>query len=199
MTSKAPPPSLGSPAGVPPSGNAKYVVIAVILLGLIAAAIVWKKCPREDDNKPIAVVDAGTPVSKPTGRNPDDDVPPPPPIEDAGADAGKKIVWVNAGNKCDACKGTADNELSTALSFRAKQAHRCYDNALAQDSTLKGKISIAVRVGSTGQVCSAGIASNEMGSPVVANCVVNYFRGANFPAPKGGCADINVPISFVPK
>ena len=199
MTSKAPPPSLGSPAGVPPSGNAKYVVIAVILLGLIAGAIIWKKCPRDDDKKPIAQNDAGAPISKPTGRNPDDDVPPPPPTEDAGPDAGTKIVWVNAANRCGACNGTADSELSTALSFRAKQSHRCYDNALAQDSTLKGRVSIAVRVGSTGQVCSAGIASNDMGSPVVANCVVNYFRGTNFPAPRGGCADINVPISFVPK
>jgi hypothetical protein len=48
-------------------------------------------------------------------------------------------------------------------------------------------------------VCSAGVASKDMGSPNVAICVVYYFRGANFPPPKGGCADINIPINFVPR
>ena len=90
-------------------------------------------------------------------------------------------------------------DLEQALQFRVKQAHRCYDNALAQDATLKGKITVNVRVGSTGSVCNASVVSNEMGSPQVAACVAGYFRGANFPAPKGGCADVNIPINFVPR
>jgi len=172
----------------------------LVLVGLIAAAIAWKKCQPEPPPPPPPVVDAGPPI-KPTGRNPDDDVPPPPPVEDAGPDAGKKIIYTQASNQCDAkkCVGTSSAELETMLAFRVKQAHRCYDQALAQDATLKGKISVQVRVGAQGGVCSAAVASNEMGSPAVANCVVNYFRGANFPPPKGGCADINIPINFVPR
>jgi len=200
MASK-PPPSLGAPAGLP-SSNAKYVVAAVVIIGIIVAAIAWKKCQAPDPPPPPPVVDAGPPI-KPTGRNPDDDVPLPPPVEDAGnTDAGKKITVVpGLASQCDAkkCGGASTSELETMLQFRVKQAHRCYDNALAQDPTLRGKVSIAIRVGANGQVCSAAVASNEMGSPNVANCVAGYFRGANFPPPKGGCADMNIPINFVPR
>lgn len=197
MASKAPPPS--KPAGVPPSGNGKFIAIALVLVGLIGAAIAWKKCQPEPLPPPPPVVDAGPPIN--TGRNPEDDIPLPPVIEDAGPDAGKKIIIVQASNQCDAkkCSGTSSSELEQMLAFRVKQAHRCYDQALAQDPTLKGKIAVSVRIGAQGSVCSAGVASNEMGSPNVANCVVNYFRGANFPPPKGGCADINIPINFVPR
>jgi hypothetical protein len=149
---------------------------------------------------PILVIDAAPPPTF-SGRNPDDDVPPPPVIPDAGPDAGKKIIITQSGNQCDAkkCTGQSGSELETALQFRVKQAHRCYDNALAQDPTLRGKVTVAVRIGANGQTCSAGIASNEMSSPQVASCVSGYFRGANFPSPKGGCVDVNIPINFVPR
>lgn len=203
MASKAPPPpSSRQPAGVPSSGGAKYVVIAVALLGLIGAAVAWKMC-QKPPTPPILVIDAAPPPIRSTGRDLDDDVPLPPPVEDAGVDAGKKVIVTQqtSNNQCDAkkCTGTSGSELENALQFRVKQAHRCYDNALAQDPTLRGKITVAVRVGANGQVCSAGIASNEMGSQQVASCVSGYFRGTNFPAPKGGCIDVNVPINFVPR
>lgn len=201
MASKPPTPST-APSGVPSSGSGKYVVLALLLLGGIGGLVVWKMGQKPPEPT-VIYVDAGPPAPKVIGRNPDDDVPLPPPIEDAGTDAGKKTVVTQTGNanQCDVktCTGKTSSELETALQFRVKQAHRCYDNALAQDSTLKGKITVNVRVGATGQVCSAGIASNEMGSPTVASCVAGYFRGANFPAPKGGCADVNIPINFVPR
>ena len=199
MASKAPPPS--SPAGVPSSGGGKYVVLAVALLGAIGAAVAWKMC-QTPPPPPVVNVDAAPPPV-PSGRNPEDDIPLPPPVEDAGPDAGKKVVVTQQGSnsQCDAkkCTGSSGSELETALQFRVRQAHRCYDNALAQDPTLRGKVTVAVRIGANGQVCSAGIASNEMSSQQVAQCVSGYFRGANFPSPKGGCVDVNIPINFVPR
>lgn len=188
-----------APAGVPPSGNGKFIVLALLLVGVIAAVVLWKTC-QGPDKPPVLVVDAG-PIPNPSKKI-DDDIPPPPVVEDAGPDAGKKIVIVQAGNQCDAkkCTGGSNSDIETALAFRAKQAHRCYDNALAQDATLRGKVSIAVRIGANGQACSAGVASNDMASaPGVANCVVGYFRGQSFPQPKGGCVDVNIPINFVPR
>lgn len=200
MASQAPPPS--SPAGVPSSGGAKYIVIAVVLLGLIAGGVVWKLSQKPEPPPPIVVVDAGPPQPIVSGgRNLDDDIPLPPPVEDAGPEK-KKVVVTQVSNACDSkrCTGTAGPELENALGFRAKQAHRCYDNALAQDPTLRGKVTVAVRVGSNGQVCSANIASNDMGSSSVASCVAGYFRGVSFPSPKGGgCVDVNIPINFVPR
>ncbi|MBX3190132.1 MAG: AgmX/PglI C-terminal domain-containing protein [Labilithrix sp.] len=186
---------------MPPSGNGKYIVIALLLLGVIGGVAYWK-LSQQPPPPPVTinVPDAGPPP--PPTRNPDDEVPPPPPVEDAGSDAGKKtVVVVQAGNQCDVkkCGGSNSSDLETALSFRAKQAHRCYDNALAQDPTLRGKVAIAVRVGANGQACSAAVAANDLGNGNVANCVAGYFRGQSFPAPRGGCVDVNIPINFVPR
>jgi len=188
-----------APEGVP-TGNGKFIALAVLLLGAIGAVVAWKTCQKPVE-PPLVVLDAGPPPRP--SKNIDDDIPPPPAVEDAGNDAGKKATTpVFTGNQCDVkkCTGSAGSDVESALSFRAKQAHRCYDNALAQDPTLRGKVSIAVRIGSNGQACSAGVASNELSSaPSVANCVAGYFRGQAFPAPKGGCVDVNIPINFVPR
>jgi len=187
------------PAGVPPSGNGKFIVLALLLLGIIGGIVALKTCQKPPEPVVIVPPDAGPPP-KPS-QTIDDDIPPPPPVEDASADAGKKTTVIFTGNQCDVkkCGGSTNSEVEAALSFRAKQAHRCYDNALSQDPTLRGKVSIAVRIGSNGQACSAGVASNELSSASVANCVVNNFRGQAFPSPRGGCVDVNIPINFVPR
>lgn len=195
MASKsAPPPS--TPPGVPSSGNAKYAVIALLLVAGVGGIVAWKMGQKPPEPT-VVYADAAPPPPKFTGRNPDEDVPPPPPIEDAG-DEKKPASTVKATSACDVktCNGTSTPELEKALSFRATQARRCYNNALMQDSTLQGKVVVSVRVASDGKVCSSGIASNEMGSQQVASCVAGFFRGVNFPSPKGGCLDVNVPMNF---
>lgn len=198
MASKPPTPS-APPAGVPSSGNTKYAVIAILLLLLIGGIVAYKMSQDPPAPPPLPVFDAGPVVTAPNPR--DEEVPPPPPVEeDAGAPV-KKTGPAVVGSQCDAkrCTGAHSAELEQMLAFRVKQAHRCYDSALTQDPTLRGKMSIAVRIGANGTTCSASVASNEMGSSQVASCVLGYFRGTNFPPPKGGCADVNIPINFVPR
>lgn len=182
-------------------GNGKYAVVAILLLGGMVGLWFW----RSSGDKPQTIVIHAPDANAPTQvrNNIDDDVPPPPPIIDAGPDTGTRMMSSSGGTGpvCNAakCNGVTSGDLESALAFRAKQAHACYDSALANDSTLKGKITISVRLASNGQVCSASVASNDMGSPAVAQCVANKFRQTGqFPAPKGGCADINVPVNFVP-
>jgi hypothetical protein len=131
-----------------------------------------------------------------------DDVPPPPPAEEipeAGPGSTTRYVTAAAGGGCEGkCVGTATPELNAALQVRGAQARRCYNQALSSDSSLRGHVSVAVRVGPGGRVCSATVASNDMGSPGVASCAANIFRNASYPAPHGGCVDANVPMSFVP-
>ena len=185
---------------MPPSGNGKFIVLALLLFGAVGLVVVWW-LTRSPPPPILVIQDAGPPPD--AARKIDDDIPPPIAVPDASvADAGKKGTVPFAGNGCDAkqCGGKTNSDIETALSFRAKQAHRCYDNALGQDPTLRGKVSIAVRIGSNGTACSAGVASNELTSaPNVANCVVGYFRGQAFPSPRGGCVDVNIPINFVPR
>jgi hypothetical protein len=199
MVSKAPP-SIG-PTGIPPSGNGKYVVLAVLLLGLIGGAIYWRLSQKPPQTLTV-VADAAPPAPPPPRR--DDDIPLPPEEPDSGPDAGKKTPANNgtySASMCDAkaCTGKSTPDLDQTLSFRARQGRRCYDTALAVDPTLKGKVSIAVRVGANGSLCSAGVASNELGNANVANCIVNQFRAGGFPSPRGGCADFNIPINLVPR
>ena len=106
---------------------------------------------------------------------------------------------MGGGGGCDGtCSGKATAELGAALQARGNQARRCYNSALASDSSLRGHVTIAVKVGPGGNVCSASVAGNDMGSPAVANCAANILRNASYPAPKGGCVVATVPLSFVP-
>jgi hypothetical protein len=192
------PPSSRPPT--PPSGgNAKYAIVAVVLLLGAGGLFVLRGNSSKQDPPalppPVPSTSASTADTNPLL----DDIPPPPPA-DTTPEAGKpNVVYVPAGSGCDGkCTGRAPPELGQALQVRANQARRCYNSALSSDPTLKGHFSIAVRVGPSGNVCSAAVAGNDMSSPVVANCAANMFRSGSYPAPAGGCVDANVPMAFVP-
>jgi hypothetical protein len=123
-------------------------------------------------------------------------------VEDSGPEAlAPKTSVASNWASCDAktCFGSVTGDLETALAFRAKAAHRCYDDALAQDSTLKGTVKIAVRVAANGTICSANVTSSDLGNPSVASCIANRFRQAgHVPSPSAGCLDVNIPISLMP-
>ncbi|HQY60202.1 MAG: AgmX/PglI C-terminal domain-containing protein [Myxococcales bacterium] len=187
-------PSTPPPAGLP-SGNGKYIAGAVLMLVAVGAVIGWKKCqtaptPPPPPDAAVAFV--------PPPRNTDDDIPLPAAEEDAGPDAGKKINYIYLSNGCEVkkCAGTQHPDMATMLAFRAKAAHKCYDQALSQDATLKGGVTIALRLGTNGLACSAAVASNSTGNAGVAQCIAASMRAGGYPAPKGGCVDVAVPIQL---
>ena len=197
--SNQPTPSMRAPAGLPPSGNTKYIAIVVVLLIGTAAVIALKTCggsqPVAGPVRPASTFDAA-PIS-----HEENSIPLPPPPDEPVPDAGPGVRLTTTYDPCavKSCSGTTTNELETQIAYRAKQAHRCYDQALAQDNTLKGHVTLKVRIGSNGAVCAAAVTGNDMGVDSVANCVANTFRASrSFPPPKGNCAEVNVPISFVP-
>ncbi|MDP9151231.1 MAG: AgmX/PglI C-terminal domain-containing protein [Myxococcota bacterium] len=198
------PPLSRPPAGVPASaGNAKYAVVAVLLVGGIVALLAWRSCSSDSARLAAPAPPPSALQSAIASANPKiDDVPPPPPTPDekGGSAVGPRVVYVS-GAGCDGkCAGTAPPELGQALQARAQSARRCYNQALSQDSSLKGHVTVAVRIGPTGNVCSAAVAANDMGTGNVANCAANIFRASgNYPSPHGGCIDATVPLSFVPQ
>lgn len=194
-------PPTSRPPAVPASGNAKYAVVVVLLL-LATGGIVWRSMSNKADAPAPPPMPSLTASAAPTNPKLDDiPLPPPPEEKPEAGPTGPRIVYVNANAGCEGrCAGTAPPELQGALQVRGAQARRCYNQALSQDSTLKGHVQIAVRVGPTGNVCSANVTSNDMGNPSVGNCAANIFRSSGgFPAPHGGCLDVNVPLSFVPQ
>jgi hypothetical protein len=193
-------PSSRPPAGVPSSsGNTKYAIIAlVLLLGIGALVALRSFSSHPAPLPPLPSVSVAQSAEPPANPKLEDIPPPPPPEEPAEAGPAPRIaVSPNAGCEAKCSDRYSTPELAQALAIRGQQARRCYNQALAQDSTLKGHISIAVRVAPSGSVCSVGVNSNDMGTAAVANCAANIFRNNVYPAPKGGCVEANVPLNFV--
>jgi len=208
--SNLPPPSSPPSSLVPKpveSGSAKYLLILVLLGGGAAGLFFWRSSQTDAGPPPLppaasaAVAAAHAPHVMP------DDIPPPPPATpDAAPDTGgaKAPAGGGGGNWGDGCKetscgGRVTPELTGALSFRAKTAHKCYDEALGQDPTLKGQVVVDVRVSGNGTVCAASVVSNDLQNPGVAPCIANKFRqGARLPSPVGGCVEVNVPMKLLP-
>jgi hypothetical protein len=181
-------------------GSGPIIIAAVLMLFLIGGLIVWKVMGTSETPKPPTPV-AVTSV-QPTGDEPPPPPPPPPPEEDAGKPdekvPGKKVAV--ALNPCSKeCTGSATAALTSALTGRAGQSRSCYEKALSSNATLEGTMTVGVKVGISGQVCSARVVADGLHDPGVANCVIARFASSTFPAPQGGCAEVNVPLRFMAK
>jgi hypothetical protein len=180
-------------------GNGVFIGAVIVMLLLMGGLLWWNFRPKPTE--PQANL---PPKTSAAPRTDEEAPPPPPPVEpDAGkkveAPAAKKKV-TSVGNGCNAvCNGTASAPLQGALSGAAGSVRACYEKALLQNQMLQGKMLVSVKIGPTGSVCSARIASDTLGDGRVASCVMNRFKSGSFPPPTGGCADVNVPISFTPK
>jgi hypothetical protein len=197
--SNPPTPSMRAPAGIPPSGNTKYIAIFAFLVVGTIAVVALKTCggsaPVAGPVRPTSTFDAA-PIS-----HAEETLPPPPvPDEPIPSAAATTARTTTAYDPCavKTCTGESTADLETQIGFRAKAARRCYENALAQDADLKGHVTLKVRVASTGTVCGVSVVGNDMGTDAVANCAAQTFRASRgFPQPKGNCVDATVPLNFV--
>jgi len=194
------PPRSSIPSTVPKRSSGAPYIAAIVGLVVLILGLVWYKFSRKPAPPPTPVVQSVTPANTPVA--PVFDIPAPPELDsgpDAEADAGKRPS--GGVSLCsNPCSATVPSGLRSALSSTAGAARGCYERALRTNSMLAGRIVVAVRVSSNGSVCSAGIAQDSVGSPQVAQCVTNLFRGKRFPPVTGGrCADVQVPMSFKPR
>jgi hypothetical protein len=72
----------------------------------------------------------------------------------------------------------------------------CYENELARQPSLRGRIVIAWRVNREGRVASPRVGSSTMGNARVEGCIVRQVRNWRFPEPDGGEVDISFPFVF---
>jgi hypothetical protein len=192
MSTTAPPPK---------SSGTKPFVIAVLLMLLLMGGLIYLKLSG-DEPKPTA-----SPVPSATATEPMiDQVIPPPPPPPPSASSAPSVVTKKAPAKfdsgcptCGNCQGTEAAGFRGALAGRASLAQRCYEKALGTQEQLTGKLTVGLCVGVGGQVCSAGIETDSLGSPLVSQCVLNIYRATTFPSPKNGCVQAQVPLNFVPK
>jgi hypothetical protein len=193
-TTSAPPP--------PKTNNGPFIGAAILMLLLMGGLIVWKTSGSGDKPAPPP-----TPVaSAPEQPLPEQIIPPPPPPPPPEPDAGvtpppkKASTGIGTGcPTCGQCTGEPAPSFAAVLRTRANQAQRCYEKALAQQEQLQGKLTVNLCVGVGGQVCSASVSNDSLGSPLVSQCVANIYRATTFPSPKNGCVEAKVPLNFVPQ
>ena len=189
--STAPPPKSG--------GSGPIIIAAVLMLLLIGGLIVWKVTSGGEPTKTETPV-AATTSAAPAFEEPPPPPPPPPEPEPSAKPDDKKVVKAGGPNPCSKeCTGSPSGGLQSALAGRAAQSRGCYETALRNNSTLEGTMTVSVRVGPGGAVCSARVVSDGLHDPGVTNCVINKFAGAQLPPPQGGCAEVNVPLRFMAK
>jgi hypothetical protein len=191
--SKAPISSLAPPPTT--SGGGPYIIAVILLVAAIGGLVFWK---LKGSSAPLPVASVAPPSTVTAIMEPP---PPPPPIEavtmpDAGPTKGPSVAFNPCAGKCS---GSASTALTSALQARAGAARPCYERALRVNSALQGRFVVELRIDSSGLVCSTSVGQDEIHSPEVSSCVQGMFRSARFPSPAGGCLDVKVPMSFVPR
>jgi len=190
---------------VPKSGGSgPFILAAIVMLLLMGGLIFWK---MKSGGGETAKVEAPKPTATPE-QPVLDEPPPPPPPPVASTDSSakpddtkpgtKKVGSTVAGGACGVCSGEPNPGLPGALGGKAGQSRACYEKALSSNTTLSGRMTVSLKISQQGTVCSAQVKS-DMNNPLVENCVLQSFRSATFPAPKGGCVDASVPLYFKPK
>lgn len=192
---------MSAPPKKDPQGRS-FLIVAVIMVGVIAALLIWKS--RQEPEEIAAPAEPPKPAAPPPPAfvdpppPPPEEAPAPPPVaEQAKAEPEKPAPKRNTG--CDGeCSGKETPELLSALGAKAGQARSCYERALTHNSSLSGNLVINVRIGPNGDACSTSVGKDTLGDSAVSNCVVQRFRSGKFPKPTGGCVDVAVPIKLVP-
>ncbi len=188
------------PSKTPGTGGGSYVRVAGIML-LVAVALVVGKLMLTHSEQPAPSATAVVTEQPKIEVAPP---PPPPPPEEPSASASASATpaakVAKAGGGCTGeCKGEVSTELRTYLAGRAAQGRKCYERALLQNASLKGRMKVQVRLNPAGQLCSATLAADELQDPGLSACIMQMFRNSVFPAPTHGCVDVAVPMSFVPQ
>ena len=97
------------------------------------------------------------------------------------------------------CEGAITAELMAAIRQRAQSARDCYESALQKDPKLRGRLQVAFRVGEHGEVLSASLPQDTVGSEELRTCVLGLAQMPYRYFPEHGCIDVALPIQFQPK
>ena len=66
------------------------------------------------------------------------------------------------------------------------EVRHCYNQGLAKDPNLKGRVSVQFTIGGTGAVQAAVVAESQIKDTAVSNCIAQAVRRWKFPKPQGG-------------
>ncbi|MFW5968880.1 MAG: AgmX/PglI C-terminal domain-containing protein [Persicimonas sp.] len=89
---------------------------------------------------------------------------------------------------------------ATQKVFERKRSvlQKCYERALKQNSSLQGKVTLAIRIGTDGSPSSVQAKSSAITDRAALDCMEREARSWSFPRPKGGTVMLNKPFQFSP-
>jgi hypothetical protein len=74
----------------------------------------------------------------------------------------------------------------------------CYEQGLARNPNLQGRVAVRFMIGRDGAVTSALDSGSSLPDAGVTSCVVNKFYGITFPKPENGSVTVSYPLMFSP-
>jgi hypothetical protein len=89
-------------------------------------------------------------------------------------------------------------EVNKTVKSRLTALKMCYEKALKDNPSLKGKIILRFAIGKNGRVTSSSIASDYIKDPGVSSCLIEKVKTFAFTKPDGGEVELTFPIVFQP-
>ena len=96
-------------------------------------------------------------------------------------------------------QGSLDKDLIRRIVRRhVRELEKCYQDGLAEDPELQGRVVLAITILSTGAVGSAVVQSTTLHNQAVEQCLAAAVKGFQFPRPAGGNVVITYPFILKP-
>lgn len=83
-----------------------------------------------------------------------------------------------------------------AVRAHLDEVRACYDQGLARDPKLIGRVSVELTIGPTGEVALAVVQESTLNDPAVGRCIADAAKTWKFPEPEGG-GNVVVTYPFV--
>jgi hypothetical protein len=107
---------------------------------------------------------------------------------------GKRVPMVRQG-KAEVMGGLDKDIIRRIVRAHINEVRFCYNQGLAREPTLRGRVSIRFAIGGTGKVLAAMVAESELKDARVAECIVRAVRRWTFPKPtSAGTVEVTYPF-----
>lgn len=112
-----------------------------------------------------------------------------------GGAAGSGLIGVGKASVSGGGGNVSAGDIQGVIDQNAAAVNSCYTKELKKDPSLKGKLSVQIKINPAGKVAGVTVSSNSVGS-AVAQCVQNKIRGWSFPRGKKGMITVNQTFVF---
>lgn len=192
MTESTPPPPESG-------GGARYALLGILLL-LGAVGVYFLMAGGDETPPPVAVApDAGIvqrPVMEPMLEIPEEE-PDAGPV-DSGPPEEPTMSTMRAPQPRECNGELTQQQILSVVAPARSQVRQCYERRLKVNNVLQGTVQVAVLVERDGTIDQMRVGGSLRDNEVF-SCVRRIVQGWRFPAPSGGCVQVNVPFALSPQ